>query len=83
MGVEPRQCPNAILVELASVVGNTQDKSKYTKLYQDLAPEFHSAFYNSAIHGYADGKQTANALALWLDGVTPPSVRPQVLHESL
>ncbi len=66
-------------IEMAGWLGNSADKTSYTRLYQQMAASFHQAFYNPAIKGYADGKQTANALALWLDGVVPPSIRPQVL----
>jgi len=57
-------------INLATIIGNTNDSAVYQQYYNSLANEFHTTFYNPSI-GYADGKQTANVLALSLPGVVP------------
>jgi alpha-L-rhamnosidase len=68
-----------IMITLSKILDNQTNVDKYTKLYDQLATEFHAAFYNPQMNGYAEGYQTANALALKLPNVVPSNLRASVL----
>jgi alpha-L-rhamnosidase len=67
------------MITLSKILDNQTNVDKYTKLYDQLATEFHAAFYNPQMNGYAEGYQTANALALKLPNVVPSNLRASVL----
>jgi len=67
------------LAKIASVLNQTDIASKYSAFYGQLAKEFHSTFYTNDTIGYADGMQTANALALALPGVVPSDKKDAVV----
>jgi hypothetical protein len=70
-------------INISRVLNRTHQVERYTRLYEEqLAPEFHTAFYNqSATCYYAlEGcPQAAQVLALDLPGVVPVSEVPLVL----
>jgi alpha-L-rhamnosidase len=68
-----------IMITLSKILNNQTNVVKYTQLYDQLATEFHAAFYNPQVNGYAEGYQTANALALKLPNVVPSNLRPLVI----
>jgi alpha-L-rhamnosidase len=55
-----------ILVNISQVLGRQNDTEFYSALYQQLAKEFHLAFFNTSTNFYADGMQAAQVLALAL-----------------
>jgi len=59
------------LSKMYSLVNQTDKARQYQAFYSTLATEFNTAFYTNDTIGYADGYQTANALALALPGVVP------------
>jgi alpha-L-rhamnosidase len=67
------------MITLSKILGNQTNVDKYTNLYDQLATEFHAAFYNPQVNGYAEGYQTANALALKLPNVVPSNLRASVI----
>ncbi|CAM4957269.1 unnamed protein product [Rotaria socialis] len=67
------------MIILSKILNNQTNIAKYSKLYDQLAIEFHETFYNSTINGYAKGYQTANALALKLPDVVPSNLRASVV----
>jgi alpha-L-rhamnosidase len=67
------------MITLSKILNNQTNVDKYTQLYDQLAIEFHTAFYNPAVNGYAEGYQTANALALKLPNVVPANLRATVM----
>ena len=67
------------MITLSKIVNNQTNVDKYSKLYEQLATEFHTAFYNPRISGYAEGYQAANALALRLPNVVPSDLRASVI----
>ena len=67
-------------INISSILNRTDNVEKYSKLYQQLADEFHRVFYNPAINGYSDGSQPANILALTLPNVVPPALHGTVLN---
>ncbi len=69
-----------LFINISVAVNQTVNVEKYKTLYASLATEMHSAFYNAAINGYADGGQACNVLALSLDQVVPAELRPTVLN---
>ena len=68
------------LSRMAAVLNDTAVEAEYSKLYTQLAAEFHRVFYVSADVGYSDGMQTANALALALPGVVPANLTAVVVR---
>jgi alpha-L-rhamnosidase len=56
-----------ILAEAARVLGKAQDATLYDKLAADIRTAFNKEYYNPKTGDYADGTQTANTLALFLD----------------
>jgi len=67
-------------VNMSELLNRTDNIVKYRQLYQKLAEEFHSIFYNESIRGYVDGSQPMNILALDLPDVVPKSLRPTVVQ---
>ncbi|CAF1440979.1 unnamed protein product, partial [Adineta ricciae] len=66
------------MIALSKILNNQTNIDKYSKLYDQLALDFHSAFYNPQVNGYAEGHQTANVLALRLPNVVPTNLRASV-----
>jgi alpha-L-rhamnosidase len=64
---------------MSQVLQKTNDTTVYSALYQQLAEEFHRVFFNTTSNFYADGMQTAQALALALPGVVPANLRGAVV----
>jgi len=56
-----------VLAEAARVIGKTADASLYDKLAAEIRTAFNREFYDPKTGDYADGTQTANTLALFLD----------------
>jgi alpha-L-rhamnosidase len=56
-----------ILADAARVIGKTQEAALYDKLAADIRTAFNREYYNAKTGDYADGTQTANTLALFLD----------------
>ena len=54
---------------IAAVLNDTATVADYNKLYTALVTDFNKNWYKGGGTGYADGKQTANALALALPGL--------------
>ena len=67
-------------VNMSQILNRTDNVQKYSKLYQQLADEFHRVFYNPAAGAYVDGSQAMNILALALPEVVPTSIRAAVLN---
>ncbi|KAH3766526.1 family 78 glycoside hydrolase catalytic domain [Pelomyxa schiedti] len=64
---------------IAALLNKESDSEYYAALYDSFAKEFHDAFYNQSIKGYAEGKQTANILALSLPGVVPSELQSDIV----
>jgi alpha-L-rhamnosidase len=56
-----------VLADVARVVGKAQDAAAYDKLAGEIRTAFNKEFYNPKTGDYADGTQTANTLALFLE----------------
>ena len=56
-----------VLADVARVVGKTADAALYDKLAAEIRTAFNKEFYNPKTGDYADGTQTANTLALFLE----------------
>ncbi|HWT81703.1 MAG TPA: alpha-L-rhamnosidase C-terminal domain-containing protein, partial [Candidatus Methylomirabilis sp.] len=56
-----------ILQQIARVLGKSADAQTYAQLGSQIKDAFHRAFFNPATRSYANGTQTANAMALDLD----------------
>ena len=67
------------LAAMANLTGNSADYMEYSQLYSSLAAEFHTTWYKPSIKGYADGMQTANALALALPDVVPANLTSTIV----
>jgi len=59
--------------KIAAVLNDTATVSDYQTLYTALVADFNKNWYKGGSTGYADGKQTANALALALPGLVDPN----------
>jgi len=59
-----------ILADVAKILGNGTDAQAYAKLAEQIRAAFHKEFFDAKTKNYANGTQTANALALFLD-LTP------------
>jgi len=57
------------ITKIAAVLNDTATVTDYTAFYQSLVKDFNTNWYKGGAKGYADGKQTANALALALPGL--------------
>ena len=55
--------------KIAAVLNDTATVADYKTLYTQLVADFNKNWYKGGSIGYADGKQTANALALALPGL--------------
>ncbi len=69
-----------VLLNMSQILEKKSDTDTYSKLYQQLAEEFHRVFYNTSLNYYADGMQAAQVLALALPGVVPAVVRDTVIN---
>ena len=67
------------ILSIAAVLNDSATIADYTALYKKAAADFHTAFFTNATIGYADGLQTANALALALPGVVPANLQDSVV----
>jgi len=56
-----------VLADAARVVGKTADAALYDKLAAEIRTAFNREFYDPKTGDYADGTQTANTLALFLE----------------
>jgi alpha-L-rhamnosidase len=56
-----------ILSKVAAALGNSADAASYATLAAHIKDAFNQEFFNAKTGNYADGTQTANALALFLD----------------
>lgn len=65
---------------MSQLLNRTDNVQQYTKLYEELADEFHRVFYNPTTGGYVDKSQAMNVLALALPNVVPETVRSSVLN---
>ena len=66
-------------INMSQILNRTDNVQKYSKLYQQLADEFHRVFFNAAAGVYVDGSQAMNILPLALPEVVPSSIRAAVL----
>ncbi|MBI4165785.1 MAG: family 78 glycoside hydrolase catalytic domain [Acidobacteria bacterium] len=64
-----------ILRKMAEVLGNAADRDAYAELGGKIKEAFNKEFLNTKSANYANGTQTANAMALYLDMV------PEEKHE--
>jgi len=65
------------LAELAGHLNMSADQQKYHALYVQIGMDFHTAFYNPQVNGYAEGYQSSNAMAFAIDAV-PQSLQATV-----
>ena len=56
-----------VLSDIAAVLGNAAEAKTYAKLATDIKAAFHKEYYDPKTGSYANGTQTANALALFLE----------------
>lgn len=56
-----------ILGDVAKILGNATDAQAYSKLAEDIKTAFHAEYFDPKTKNYANGTQTANTLALFLD----------------
>ena len=56
-----------VLADMARVLGKTQDATLYDKLAAEIKAAFHKEYFDPKTGNYANGTQTANTLALFLD----------------
>jgi alpha-L-rhamnosidase len=68
-----------LLINMSQVLNKTDDTKTYSAFYQQLTEEFHRVFFDTSSNYYADGMQTAQALALALPGVVPTNLRGAVV----
>ncbi len=66
-----------ILSDIARLLGKAGDAAAYDKLSAEIRTAFHREYYDPKTGDYADGTQTANTLALFLD-LAPREVRGRV-----
>jgi len=59
------------LSKMYTLMGDNSTARQYSSFYGTLVTEFNQVFYTNDTIGYADGMQTANALALALPGLVP------------
>ena len=63
-----------VLGDIAKILGNDTDAKAYGKLAEEIKAAFHKEYYDPKTGNYANGTQTANALALFLE-LAPPDAR--------
>jgi alpha-L-rhamnosidase len=56
-----------ILADIAKILGNEKDSQTYAKLVGEIRSAFHGEYFDPKTRSYANGTQTANALALFLE----------------
>jgi alpha-L-rhamnosidase len=56
-----------ILADISKVLGNAKDAEAYGRLADDVKAAFHKEYFDPKTGNYANGTQTANSLALFLD----------------
>jgi alpha-L-rhamnosidase len=56
-----------ILSDIAAVLGNSKDAAESAKRAEEIKTAFHAEFFDPRTGNYANGTQTANALALFLE----------------
>ncbi len=56
-----------VLAEIAAVLGKSQDAGEYARRADEIKAAFHKEFFDPKTGNYANGTQTANALALFLE----------------
>lgn len=56
-----------VMAETAGVLGRKEEEEHYRKLAQDCRKAFNEAFFYPLSKNYANGSQTANAMALFLE----------------
>jgi alpha-L-rhamnosidase len=56
-----------ILAEVAKILGREEDAKAYGRLTEEIKAAFHKEYFDPKTSNYANGTQTANALALFLD----------------
>ena len=64
---------------MSQVLNKTSDIDIYSTFYQQLTEEFHRVFFNSTSNYYAEGMQSAQAMALGSPGVVPENLRAAVV----
>lgn len=64
-----------ILARMAEALGKKPDAEGYRNLAAEIKRAFHQKYFNPETNAYANGSQTANALALYLDIVPKDKVR--------
>lgn len=57
----------AVLAKTAGVLGRQQDETRYLELAENCRKAFNEAFFYPLSKNYANGSQTANAMALYLE----------------
>ncbi len=67
-----------ILAKIADVLGKADDSRDYAKLAGEIKAAFHREFFDPQSGNYANGTQTANAMALYF-GLVPDPQRGQVM----
>jgi alpha-L-rhamnosidase len=63
-----------ILADIAKLVGRDADAKTYDRLAGEIKAAFHKEYFDPKTGNYANGTQTANALALFLE-LAPPDAR--------
>jgi alpha-L-rhamnosidase len=63
-----------VLADIAKLAGHEADAAAYTKLAEEIKIAFHKEYFDPKTGNYANGTQTANALALFLE-LAPPDAR--------
>lgn len=66
-----------ILADMAQILGKKEDVLAYRKLAEEIKRSFHREYFDARTKNYANGTQTANTLALFLD-LVPESERGSV-----
>ncbi len=66
-----------ILAKAAQLLGKSDDAQAYSQLGAQIKEAFNKEFYDAKTGGYANGTQTANTLALYLD-LAPKEARGHV-----
>ena len=70
-----------ILAQAAEILGQRADEKEYSALGRRITNAFNEKFFNWETNQYAEGSQTSNALALYLNLV--PSGREQAVMDNL
>ena len=65
-----------LVAKIARILGKTADAETYAQRAAQIKEAFHKQFYNPETRSYANGTQTANTLALYLDLVPEKEREP-------